>query len=84
MIDMTKPPIRVMVVDDHTLFWRGLTALLARDARVQVEGDAADTGWAQRRAQELQPDVILLDNHLPGVVWMRFLRCRWLFPLPVS
>jgi two-component system nitrate/nitrite response regulator NarL len=33
-----------------------------------VVGDAADAGEAQRRAQEsLQPDVILLDNHLPGV-----------------
>jgi len=67
MTDTNKPAIRVMVVDDHTLFRRGLTALLARDARVQVVGDAADAGWAQRRAQELQPDVILLDNHLPGV-----------------
>jgi two-component system nitrate/nitrite response regulator NarL len=60
-------PIRVLVVDDHTLFRRGLTALLSRDARVQVVGDAADAGEAQRRAQELQPDLILLDNHLPGV-----------------
>jgi len=60
-------PIRVLVVDDHTLFRRGLTALLSRDARVQVVGDAADAGEAQRRAQDLQPDLILLDNHLPGV-----------------
>jgi len=67
MTDTNPPPIRVMVVDDHTLFRRGLTALLSRDARVQVVGDAADAGEAQRRAQELQPDVILLDNHLPGV-----------------
>jgi len=30
-------------------------------------GDAGDAGEAQRRAQDLQPDLILLDNHLPGV-----------------
>jgi two-component system nitrate/nitrite response regulator NarL len=59
--------IRILVVDDHTLFRRGLTALLSRDARLEVVGDAADAGQAQRRAQSLQPDVILLDNHLPGV-----------------
>lgn len=59
--------IRVLVVDDHTLFRRGLTALLSRDSGVTVVGDAADAGQALRKAQELQPDVILLDNHLPGV-----------------
>lgn len=59
--------IRILVVDDHTLFRRGLTALLSRDPAFEVVGDAADAGEAQRRAQELQPDLILLDNHLPGV-----------------
>jgi two-component system nitrate/nitrite response regulator NarL len=60
-------PIRILVVDDHTLFRRGLTALLSRDPLLLVIGDAADAGQAIRKAQELQPDVILLDNHLPGV-----------------
>ena len=59
--------VRVMIVDDHTLFRRGLTALLACDPRLEVAGDAADAGEALRRAPELAPDVILLDNHLPGV-----------------
>ena len=60
-------PVRILVVDDHTLFRRGLTALLASDSRLCVIGDAADAGQAQIKAQELQPDLILLDNHLPGV-----------------
>ena len=66
MPDSTRP-IRILLVDDHTLFRRGLGALLAREADFVMVGDAADAGEAQRRAQQLQPDLILLDNHLPGV-----------------
>jgi len=61
------PVIRILVVDDHTLFRRALTALLSCEPGLEVVGDAADAGEAQRQAERLQPDVILLDNHLPGV-----------------
>jgi len=60
-------PLRLLVVDDHTLFRRGLIALLSQHPGVVVAGEAGDAGEAQRRAAELQPDVVLLDNHLPGV-----------------
>ncbi len=59
--------IRILVVDDHPLFRRGLMAVLARSRELSVVGDAGDAGEAQRRAEALQPDLILLDNHLPGV-----------------
>jgi two-component system nitrate/nitrite response regulator NarL len=59
--------IRVLVVDDHTLFRRGLIALLAGDGRFEIVAEAGDAGEAQRRAAETQPEVILLDNHMPGV-----------------
>jgi two-component system, NarL family, nitrate/nitrite response regulator NarL len=61
------PPWRLLVVDDHTLFRRGLVALLAGDGRCTVVAEAGDASEAQRRAREHQPDLILLDNHLPGV-----------------
>ena len=48
-------------------FRRGLIALLSRDARVSVVAEARDAGEALKMAQLHQPDVILLDNHLPGV-----------------
>jgi two-component system nitrate/nitrite response regulator NarL len=58
--------VRVMVVDDHTLFRRGLVALLSSEPRLRVVGDAADAAEALARGPALAPDVILLDNHLPG------------------
>ena len=59
--------IRLLVVDDHTLFRRGLIALLTGDARFEIVAEASDAGEAHRRAAATQPDVILLDNHMPGV-----------------
>ena len=60
-------PIRLLVVDDHNLFRRGLIALLGQDARLQVVGEAGDASQALHVAARLKPDLILLDNHLPGV-----------------
>lgn len=60
-------PLRLLVVDDHTLFRRGLIALLQADARFSVVAEAGDAGEAQRLAAQHRPDVVLLDNHLPGV-----------------
>ncbi len=66
-------PVRLMVVDDHTLFRRGLVALLAADASLAVVGEASDAGEAVRKAAALLPDIILLDNHLPGVTGIQAL-----------
>jgi two-component system nitrate/nitrite response regulator NarL len=73
MTDHGSSPVRLMVVDDHTLFRRGLVALLAGDASLQVVGEASDAGQAVRQAAALQPDVVLLDNHLPGVTGIQAL-----------
>ncbi len=60
-------PTQLLVVDDHTLFRRGLIALLSQDGRFAIAGQAGDMGEALRCCGARQPDVILLDNHLPGV-----------------
>ena len=59
--------IQRLLVDDHTLFRRGLKALLSQDERFLVAGEAGDVGEALRCLAQQRPDVILLDNHLPGV-----------------
>ena len=59
--------IRLLVVDDHALFRRGLVALLMQDERFTVCGQAGDIGEALRLMGCESPDLILLDNHLPGV-----------------
>lgn len=59
--------IQLLVVDDHNLFRRGLIALLKQDGRFDVVGEAADLGQALRSAGQIEPDLVLLDNHLPGV-----------------
>ena len=62
------PRIQLLLVDDHNLFRRGLRALLSQDERFEVVCEAGDIGEALRcLAQVPRPDVILLDNHLPGV-----------------
>lgn len=60
-------PISLLIVDDHTLFRRGLKALLAQDDRFEVTSEAADVGEVLRCVGQHAPDLILLDNHLPGV-----------------
>ncbi|WP_332743756.1 response regulator [Hydrogenophaga sp.] len=68
MTDPSARPIQLLVVDDHSLFRRGLTALLSQDPRFEVSCEAGDVGEALRCLARQRPDVILLDNHLPGVL----------------
>jgi two-component system nitrate/nitrite response regulator NarL len=68
MTETTTRPIQLLVVDDHSLFRRGLMALLAQDPRFEVTCEAGDVGEALRCVARQRPDVILLDNHLPGVL----------------
>ncbi len=57
--------LRILLVDDHVLFRRGIAALLATRQNLQVVGEAVDGLEAIVAARELIPDLILMDIHMP-------------------
>lgn len=65
---MSSEPIRVVVVDDHAMFRTGVKAELAEAGagRVDVVADAEDVDSAVAAITAQQPEVVLLDVHLPG------------------
>jgi DNA-binding NarL/FixJ family response regulator len=59
-------PIRLLLVDDHGLFRKGLVSLLQRESDFQVVGEAENGAEAIKKAQQLKPDLVLMDIHMPG------------------
>ena len=66
-MDTEVEPIRVLLVDDHSLFRSGIRSLLQRHTEFAVVGEAPDGVEGIKRAKQLQPDVVLLDLHMPGM-----------------
>jgi len=58
-------PIRVLVADDHVLYRRGLELVLGQEPDIIIIGEAGDGAEAIRRAEELLPDVVLMDVRMP-------------------
>ncbi|MGQ4441306.1 response regulator [Streptomyces violaceoruber] len=59
--------IKVLLVDDHQVVRRGLRTFLEVQDDIEVVGEAADGAEGVDRAQELKPDVILMDVKMPGM-----------------
>ncbi len=60
-------PIRMLLVDDHILFRKGIANLLAAKEDMQVIGEAGDGQEALEKVRELMPDLILMDIAMPGM-----------------
>ncbi|MCE5181472.1 MAG: response regulator [Betaproteobacteria bacterium] len=70
-------PIRVVLVDDHTLFRMGLAELLEQRGSIKVVGVTGNADEARRLLREENPDVLIMDLHMPpldGLTLFRQLR----------
>jgi len=65
---------RILIADDHTIFRDGLRRLLESEPEFQVTGEAADGVEALQLAQQLRPDVLLLDLAMPRMPGLETLR----------
>lgn len=59
--------IKIILIDDHTLFRSGIKALLLRQHDFEVIGEASDGLSGIKMISQLQPDVVLLDLDMPGM-----------------
>ena len=64
---MAASAVRVLVVDDYEPFRRFVCSTLGKRQDLQVIGEASDGLEAVRKAEELKPDMIVLDIGLPGL-----------------
>ena len=61
-----REPLRLLIVDDHPLFRKGVRALIGVQDDMEVIAEADDVGTAVELALREQPDVVLMDLQLPG------------------
>ena len=73
-------PIKIMIVDDHSMVRRGLIAFLKNETDLEVIAEARDGREAIQKCERFQPDVILMDLIMPdlgGVAATRMILGRW-------
>lgn len=58
---------RVLLAEDHTIVRKGLRAILDKEVGIEVVGEARDGREAVRTAEELRPDVVIMDISMPGL-----------------
>ena len=59
--------IRTLIVDDQNIIRRGIEVLLSDSTEIEIVGYAEDGETALKKVEQIQPDIVLLDIHLPGI-----------------
>ncbi|MEP6764153.1 MAG: chemotaxis response regulator protein-glutamate methylesterase [Gemmatimonadaceae bacterium] len=81
---MSKPSVRVLIVDDSALVRRVLAEALAKHSDIEVVGSASDPYMARELIAQLHPDVVTLDIEMPRMDGLAFLtRLMRHYPMPV-
>jgi DNA-binding NarL/FixJ family response regulator len=74
MDDQPDAPVRLIVIDDHPLFREGVGSLVARTDDIELVGQGATGHDALRLVRELDPDIVLMDLHMPELDGIRATR----------
>lgn len=64
---MARPPLRILVADDHAIVRQGLTLLIDSQPDMEVVAQAADGKAALERADSVKPDIVVMDISMPGM-----------------
>src|SRR6266446_814079 len=74
MENRKSQPVRILLADDHPIFRDGLRRLLEAEPDLKVIGEACDGAEAVKMAQQLKPDILLLDLAMPRMPGLEALR----------
>jgi DNA-binding NarL/FixJ family response regulator len=66
-MDNVKKELRILIADDHPIFRKGLRQVIETDAHLKVVAEADDGITALEQIQQLQPDIAILDIHMPNM-----------------
>src|SRR5689334_13892754 len=72
--DKKSGPVRIIIVDDHSIVREGLRLILSSDSSLEVVGQAADGQEGLDLIKQLSPDVVLLDVDMPRMTGLEALR----------